>query len=59
MLGLLGNLCGGIFIERIRISFDRAIGDEQVGFREGRGCVDQIFAVRQMYIKYLGVRGKQ
>ena len=31
------------------------IGEEQCGFREGRGRVDQIFAVRQLCEKYLGV----
>ncbi len=29
------------------------IRDEQGGFRRGRGCVDQIFAVRQVCEKYL------
>ena len=24
------------------------IDDEQVGFREGRGCVDQIFPIKQV-----------
>ncbi len=34
------------------------IRDEQGGFRRGRGCVDQIFAVRQVCEKYLG-KGKE
>ncbi len=25
---------------------DKSVGDEQGGFRKGRGCVDQIFAVK-------------
>ncbi len=29
------------------------ICDEEGGFRRGRGCVDQIFAVRQVCKKYL------
>ncbi len=34
------------------------ICDEQGGFRRGRGCVDQIFAVRQVCEKYLA-KGKK
>ena len=30
-----------------------AIGEEQCGFRQGRGCMDQVFAVRQVSEKYL------
>ena len=30
-----------------------AIGEEQCGFRQGRGCMDQVFAVRQVCEKYL------
>ena len=38
----------GILIGPIRISTGRTIDDEQCGSREGRGCVDKIFTVRQM-----------
>ena len=34
------------------------IGEEQGGFRSGRGCVDQIFAVRKICEKYLA-KGKE
>ena len=30
-----------------------AIGEEQCGFRQGRGCMDQVFAARQVCEKYL------
>ncbi len=32
---------------------DKSVGDEQGGFRKGRGCVDQIFAVKMLVEKYL------
>ncbi len=32
---------------------DKSVGDEQGGFRRGRGCVDQIFAVKILVEKYL------
>ena len=48
----------GIFIERIRNSCDRTIGEEQYGFRERRGCVDLILAMIQMCEKYLGVNNE-
>ena len=54
-LSAVGKVYGGVLIDRIRSIIDRAIGEEQCGFREGRNCVDQIFAVRQLCEKYLGV----
>ena len=30
-----------------------AIGEEQCGFRQGRGCMDQVFDVKQVCEKYL------
>ena len=48
LLSVVGNVYGGILIESTRNSTDWAIGEELCGFREGRGCVDQIFAVRQI-----------
>ena len=48
LLSVVGKVYGRILIERIRNSSDMAIGEEEWGFREGRGCTDQIFAVREM-----------
>ena len=31
---------------------ERTIGEEQCGFRRGRGCEDQIFSVRQISEKF-------
>ena len=30
------------------------IGEEQCGFRSGRGCVDQVFVMKQMSEKFCG-----
>ncbi len=32
---------------------DKRVGDEQGGFRKGRGCVDQNFTVKILVEKYL------
>ena len=47
-ISLVDKVYGGILIDRISSSVDRAIVDEQYCFREGRGCVDQIF-VREIF----------
>ncbi len=44
-------------VKRVREGTEGAICDEQGGFRRGRGCVDQISAVRQVCEKYLA-KGK-
>ncbi len=49
---------GKVLIKRVREGTGGMIYDEQGGFRRGRGCVDQIFAVRQVCEKYL-VKGKE
>ena len=38
---------------RVTIGTEKVIGEEQCGFRRGRGCVDKIFVVRQECKKYL------
>ena len=55
LLSVVGKLYGGVLIKRVRVGTDRycAIGEEQCGFRQGRGCMDQVFAVRQVCEKYL------
>ena len=42
-----------MLIKRVRAGTVCAIGEEQCGFRQGRGCFDQVFAVRQVCEKYL------
>ena len=50
--------CGGkiyarIVSDRLRVVTDSVLMDEQGGFRMGRGCVDQVFAVRQVTEKVI------
>ena len=53
LLSVVGKLFGKVLIERVRAGTECAIGEEQCGFRHGRGCMDQVFAVRQLCEKYL------
>ena len=45
-----------IVLKRVRPGTGCAIGMEQCGFRQGRGCMDQVFAVRKLCEKYLANR---
>ena len=42
-----------MLIKRVRVGTEWSIGEEQCGFRKGSGCMDQVFAVRQVCEKYL------
>ena len=44
MLSVVGKLYGRELIKRVRAGNDCAIGEEQFGFRQFRGCMDQVFA---------------
>ncbi len=33
---------------------ERKVSEEQGGFKKGRGCVDQIFAVKRLVEEYVG-----
>ncbi len=48
-----GKIYGRILNKRMMKITDESVGDEQGGFRRGRGCVDQIFAVKMLVEKYL------
>ena len=48
----MDKLFGRVLIKRVRSGTKCAIGEEQCGFRQGRGCMDQVFAVRQVCEKY-------
>ena len=53
LLSVVGTLSGRVLIKRVRARTECAIGEEQCGFRQVRGCIDQVFAVRQVWEKYL------
>ncbi len=46
LLSVPRKIYGRILNERLMKITDKSVGDEQGGFRKGRGCVDQIFAVK-------------
>ena len=48
-----GKLYGRVLIKRVRAGTECAIGKEQYGFRQGRGYMDQVFAIRQVWEKCL------
>ena len=48
MLNIVGKLFGRVLIKRVRAGTECAIGEEQCGYREGRRCIYQVFAVRQV-----------
>ena len=43
---------GRVMIKRIREGTEGVICEEQGSCRRGRGCVEQVFAVRQVCVKY-------
>ena len=48
LLSVVGKIYAGILIERVRRVTRGLIDNEQGSFREGRGCVDQIFKLKQI-----------
>ena len=53
LLSVVGKLFGRVLFKRVRAGTECAIGEEQRGFRQGRGGRDQVFAIRQICEKYL------
>ena len=53
LLSVVGKLFGRVLIKRVRAGTECALGEEQCMFRQGRGCMDPVFAVRQVCEKYL------
>ena len=55
LLSVVGKLFGRMLIKRVRARTECAIGEEQCGFKQGRGCMDQVFAVKHLGEKYLAM----
>ena len=45
---MVGKIYAGILIDRVCRVTGGLTDDEQEGFREGRGCADQIFTLKQI-----------
>ncbi len=54
LLSVLGKVCRRILTERLMEAMEGKVSKEQGGFRKGRGCVDQIFAMKMLVEEYLG-----
>jgi hypothetical protein len=52
-LCVVGKLYGRVLLNKISDVTESVIGEEQCSFRRGRGCVDQVFAVRQLCEKVI------
>ena len=48
LLSVVAKIYVGILVDRVHRVTGDLIEDEQGGFRAGRGCVDQIFALKQI-----------
>ena len=55
LLSVVGKLYGIVLMQRVRAGTECAIGEDQCVIRQGRGCMDQIFAVRQICEQYLSI----
>ncbi len=55
LLSASGKIYGRILNERLMEITDKSVGDEQGGFRKGRGCKDHIVAVKILMEKYCSV----
>jgi hypothetical protein len=53
MLSIGGKVYGRVLVDRVVKKTEGRISDEQGGFRKGRGCVDQVFALRNVSEKNL------
>ena len=52
VLIVVGKIYGRVLFNRIRDKTEQVISEVQGGFRRGRGCMDQVFVVRQICEKY-------
>ena len=45
---MVGKIYARILVDRVRKVTGCSIGDEQGGFRVRKGCVDQVFTLKQI-----------
>ena len=53
LLSVVCKLFGRVLMKRVTAGTECAIGEEQCVFRQGRRCIQQVFAIRQVCEKYL------
>ncbi len=53
-----GKIYGRILTERLMQVTEKKVSDEQRGFRKGKSCVYQIFAIKMLVEEYLGKNRK-
>jgi len=51
LLSVVGKVYARVLNDRVKLMTAEKVMDEQGGFKAGRGCIDQIFAVRQIVEK--------
>jgi len=49
LLSVPGKVVAGIILNRMKDAVDEVLRQHQAGFRKGRSCCEQIFALRQNY----------
>ncbi len=54
LLTVPGKVYGRILTERLMEVTEGKVSEDQGGFKKGRGCVDQIFAMKRLVEGYLG-----
>ncbi len=54
MLSVPGKVYGRILTERLMEVTEGKVSEEQGAVRKGRGCIDQIFAMKRLVEEYLG-----
>ena len=47
-MSVVGKIYGRVLVSRVKELTKERVGEEQGGFREGRGCVDQVFTLRMI-----------
>ena len=48
LLSVVGKIYGKVLVAKVKELTRERVGEEQGGFREGRGCVDQVFTLRMI-----------